>query len=257
MTITLAAVYTPVAHPGRPDGRAVPRVRVHAGRRGDRLRRRGADAVADDGLAAAARRATPSAASPAASTAASSACGAATRARSAGRSRTGRSVLVLWAIVVAADGAVLPVLAARSWRRPRTRASSSASCRRRRTRRSTRRSCSPRRSTTSIASFPETAQHLPDHVPDRRLRRHGHEAVERARARPPQQLLMESAGKLVEDPGHPRHPADAAAAAGRRRLPGRLRDRVDRRAASSWSSSRTSWSARRSRAACSCSPTPT
>ena len=38
-------------HPGRPDRRAVPRVRVHAGRRGDRLRRRGADAVADDGRA--------------------------------------------------------------------------------------------------------------------------------------------------------------------------------------------------------------
>ena len=38
-------------HPGRADGRAVPRVRVHAGRRRDRVRRGGADAVADDGLA--------------------------------------------------------------------------------------------------------------------------------------------------------------------------------------------------------------
>ena len=29
-------------------------------------------------------------------------------------------------------------------------------------------------------SFPESGQHLPDHVPHRRLRRHGHEALERA-----------------------------------------------------------------------------
>ena len=41
--------------PGRAHRRAVPRVRLHPGRRGDRLRRRGADAVADDGLEAAAR----------------------------------------------------------------------------------------------------------------------------------------------------------------------------------------------------------
>ena len=51
-------------HPGRPDRRAVPRVRLHAGGRGDRLRRRGADALADDGLEAAARRRHASAASP-------------------------------------------------------------------------------------------------------------------------------------------------------------------------------------------------
>ena len=54
MTITLAAVYTPVAHPGRPDRRAVPRVRLHAGRGGDRVGSRGAHAVADDELAPAA-----------------------------------------------------------------------------------------------------------------------------------------------------------------------------------------------------------
>ena len=42
--------------PGRPDGRALPRVRVHARRRGHRLGRGGADAVADDGLEAPARR---------------------------------------------------------------------------------------------------------------------------------------------------------------------------------------------------------
>ncbi len=46
----------PGRHPGRPDRRALPRVRLHAGRRGHRLRRRRADAVADDELEAAARR---------------------------------------------------------------------------------------------------------------------------------------------------------------------------------------------------------
>ena len=64
-------------------------------------------------------------------------------------------------------------------------------------------------------------------------------------------------GAAVEDPRHPRHPADAAAAAGRRRLPGRLRDRLDGRAASSCASSPSSSCRRRSRAACSSSPTPT
>ncbi len=37
----------------RPDRRAVPRIRLHAGRRRHRLRRRGADAVADDDVEAA------------------------------------------------------------------------------------------------------------------------------------------------------------------------------------------------------------
>ena len=64
MTITLAAVYAPVAHPGRPDGRAVPRVRLHAGGRRDRLGRGGAHALAHDGLASSCAPATPSAASP-------------------------------------------------------------------------------------------------------------------------------------------------------------------------------------------------
>ena len=64
MTITLATVYTPVALAGRPHRLAVPRVRVHARGRGDHLRHRGADALADDGLEAAAGRATRSADSP-------------------------------------------------------------------------------------------------------------------------------------------------------------------------------------------------
>ena len=55
----------------------------------------------------------------------------------------------------AADGAVLHVLAAASWRRPRIRVSSSRSFRRRRTRRSIRRSSSPRKSTTSTGRSPK------------------------------------------------------------------------------------------------------
>ncbi len=43
-------------HPGRADRLAVPRVRLHPRRRGDRLRRGGAHPVADDGLEAPARR---------------------------------------------------------------------------------------------------------------------------------------------------------------------------------------------------------
>ena len=46
MTITLAAVYVADRHPGRPDRLALPRVRVHPGRRGHHFRRRGADALA-------------------------------------------------------------------------------------------------------------------------------------------------------------------------------------------------------------------
>ena len=80
------------------------------------------------------------------------------------------------------------------------------------------------------ASFPETANTFQIITPDRRLRRHGHEAVERA-----QEDDSTAADGVVRDArGHRRRardPDDAAAAAGRRRLPGRSRDRVDRRAA--------------------------
>ena len=51
MTVVLIAVYVPDRLPGRPHGRALHRVRVHAGRRGDRVGHRRADAVADDVLA--------------------------------------------------------------------------------------------------------------------------------------------------------------------------------------------------------------
>ena len=79
----------------------------------------------------------------------------------------------------AADRAVLHVLAARAraGRGPGGRVLDSS--RRRRTRRSSRRSCSRSRSTTSTSRFPRR-QHLPDHVSERRVRRHGDQAVERA-----------------------------------------------------------------------------
>ena len=69
------------------------------------------------------------------------------------------------------------------------------------------------------------SEHLPDHRTDRRLRRHGDQAVERAH----QDGAAAADGidrAAVADSGHPHDSADAAAAAGRRRLPGRSRDRL-------------------------------
>ncbi len=73
-----------------PHRRAVPRVRLHAGRRRGRLRHHRADAVADDVLEAAERRICRRAASSSSSTAPSSACGTATSAVSAARSTIAR-----------------------------------------------------------------------------------------------------------------------------------------------------------------------
>ena len=56
MTITLAAVYTPVAIQGGLDRSTLQGVRVHSGWRCGRLRNRGADLVADDGIEASAPR---------------------------------------------------------------------------------------------------------------------------------------------------------------------------------------------------------
>ena len=98
-------------HPGRAHRLALPRVRVHARRRGDRLRRRRAHAVADDGLASCCAPATPSAASRAGSTAASTASARATCAASRARSSTGRSMLRAVGDRDAADRALLHVLA--------------------------------------------------------------------------------------------------------------------------------------------------
>ena len=226
--------------PGRPDRRAVPRVRLHAGRRGLHLGRRGADAVADDVLAAAARRATTSAASPGyvepalrggARRLRARRSPATLRCRPGGATRCG-------SIVVAADRADVHVLGRRSWRRTRTRASCSASSRRppNATLEQTQ-LYSPRGAATSSSDDPGVRAQLPDHVPDRRLRRHGREAVERAQA---------------DDATRSRwsRPASSPSIAGvrapvflppalpeRRRLPGRARDRVDGRAAAAGPSS--------------------
>ncbi len=56
MTITLGGGIRAGRHPGRTHRDAVPRIRLHAGGRSHRLGRGGADAVADDGIAAAPRR---------------------------------------------------------------------------------------------------------------------------------------------------------------------------------------------------------
>ncbi len=56
MTVTLIGRVRPHRIPGRADRLAVPRVRLHPGRRGDHFRRGGADPVADDDVQAAERR---------------------------------------------------------------------------------------------------------------------------------------------------------------------------------------------------------
>ena len=76
--------------PHRPHRHAVPRVRLHAGRRGDHLGRRGADPVADDVLDAADATTTTRAASRSPSSRCSAAPRAGIRAGSAARSTTGR-----------------------------------------------------------------------------------------------------------------------------------------------------------------------
>ncbi len=231
MTITLAAVYAPDRHPGRPDRRAVPRVRVHAGRRGDRLRRRGADAVADDVLASCCAPATPSAASPASSTAGSSASSTPTRGCWRWTLRYRPVVLTAVGDRHAADRAVLHVLAAGAGARR-------GSGRRLRHRPGVRQrdaradqALHRRRSTTSSSRFPSPSSSFQITLPERRLRRHGDQAVEPADARRSQQLLMEVDGTAVADPGVRVIPLTPPPLPGRRRLPGRVRDRLDGRAA--------------------------
>ncbi len=135
MTITLAAVYTPIGVPGRPDGLAVPRVRDHARGGGRRVRRRRGDAVADDELAVRAR---------------------ATARKAADRVRQSRlrrrapryaacstaRLQMRWPIVVACAarsrsrrGRCISSSRGGSWRRSRIRVTSACSSRRRPTRR--------------------------------------------------------------------------------------------------------------------------
>ena len=77
------------------------------------------------------------------------------------------------------------------------------------------------------------------------------------RTKTTEQLLMEMAGPLSQIPGIRAIPLDAAAAAGRRRLPRGLRDCLAGGAGAAPRARRTSSSRRRSRAACSSLPTPT
>ena len=215
-------------HPGRPHRRAVPRIRVHARRRGDRLRRRGADAVADDGLEAAARgryrtRLRRLDQSPVRQPASRLHA----RARRLARLPAGGADVV--ADRRGADRAVLHVLA-----------EGAGAC---------------RRSGRGVLDHPGRAErhdradqalcpadqrrlqgaarscgHLRADVPERRVRRHGDEAVERTH-----QDRAASAdggrGSAVADCRRARVSHHAAGAAGRRRLPGRSRDRLAGRAA--------------------------
>ena len=79
-------------------------------------------------------------------------------------------------------------------------------------------------------SFPESGSIFQITHAERRLRRHDHEAVEPADQ---DDAAADDGvdGPAVEDRGRPRHSAGAAAAAGRRQLPGRSGDRVGGRAA--------------------------
>ena len=116
----------PDRHPGRADRRAVPRVRVHAGGRGLHLGGRGADAVAGDVVAPAARPSTSTAGSRARSKARSTPSGRATRRMLAGDAALPPGGVRRLDRPVAAAGAALPCSRRASWRRTRIRASCSA-----------------------------------------------------------------------------------------------------------------------------------
>ena len=136
---------------------------------------------------------------------------------------TGRSCSSLWAIVVAADRALLPVLAEGAGAEGGPGRRLRRSSRRRRTRRSTRPSSSPRRSTTSTSSFPETESIFQithaDAAASPAWSRSPGASASGARA----QLQVQAAAQLSKIPGVRVIPLTPAAAARRRRLPGGLR----------------------------------
>ena len=112
--------------PGRADRRAVPRVRVHAGGRGAHLGRRGADAVADDVVACWRDSTGTGRFTSLVDRAFERRADAATPRMLATTLANRPAVYAVWVGAVAADGADVHVLAARSWRPPRTRAWCSA-----------------------------------------------------------------------------------------------------------------------------------
>ena len=102
-----------------------------------------------------------------------------------------------------------------------------------------------RRSTTSIESFPETETTFQLTFPTGGF---GGMVTKpwSEREKTAEQLQMEASAKLSKIPGVRVIPLIPPPLPGRRRLPGRLRDRLDRRAGAARSSSPTSWSGRRS-----------
>ena len=138
-------------------------------------------------------------------------------------------VLAVWVIVAAVDRAVLPVLAAGAGAVRRSglllRLRSGVGELDARSDEVVRRSDLRR-----LPIVPGERQHVPDHHAERRVRRHDDQAVE-----PADQDDAAAAdgvdGADVEDPRHPGDSPGAAAAAGRRQLSGRSGDRVGGRAA--------------------------
>ena len=239
MTITLAAVYTPVAIQGGLTGVALPRVRADAGGRGSGLGRRRADAVADDVREAAARRRHRS-----------RLCRLDQRRFDALRRRLQSRalastlryrpvVLTVWVVVTVL---IVPFyLFSQQELAPYEDqgfffgvVQSSAN--------------STLDQTKLFAdqiydvyrSFPESGSIFQITYAERRLRRHDHEAVE------PADQDDTAADDGVDGSALDRSPASgdsagAAAAAGRRQLPGRSRDRLGRRAAATDGARRTRW----------------
>ena len=212
-------------HPGRSDGRAVPRIRVHPRGGRDRVRRGRADALADDGREAAARGRHRARLRRLDQSPLRWRAQRATHEMLAGTLRYRPVVLVLWAIVAAltvpfymfSQRELAPaedqgvVFSDRPGVRELHDRSDEA--------------VHGSRSTMSIESLPET-----DSIFQLTFPTGGFGGMVTKpwseRTKTTQQLADGVDGAAVADPGHPRDSADAAAAARRRRFPGRSRDRV-------------------------------
>ncbi len=169
----------PDRHSGRTDRSALPRIRVHPGRRGHRLRHRGAHAVADDGFEAAARRRHRARDLPASSIAVSRRCAEPIRRLLTGTLNYRPVVLTVWVIVAVLmvpfymfsqrelapsedQGVVFGVIqASANATLDQTNLFTQAGVRR-------------------LPLVPREREYLSDHESERRFRRHGHEALEPA-----------------------------------------------------------------------------